>query len=83
VPNTAATGSLTAFAAINPEGDVVGTYTGADGTSHGYLLSRTGFTSIDFPGAGLTEGNGINPQGAVVGRYTDSSGRCHGFLMTP
>jgi probable HAF family extracellular repeat protein len=39
------------------------------------------FTTIDFPGATLTNAQGINDQGEIVGFYTDSAGRTHGFLQ--
>src|SRR5260370_12156788 len=40
------------------------------------------FTSIDFPGAVLTNAQGINPGGEIVGIYTDTAGKQHGFLLT-
>src|SRR5690242_6450316 len=42
--------------AINPHGDIVGIYTLADKTTHGFLLTTDGnFTAIDFPGAPSTQ----------------------------
>ena len=40
------------------------------------------FTSINFPGAVLTEAEGINPGGTIVGLYVDSNGKQHGFLLS-
>jgi probable HAF family extracellular repeat protein len=40
------------------------------------------FSSIDFPGAVLTNAQGINAGGEVVGFYTDTAGKTHGFLMS-
>ena len=40
------------------------------------------FSSIDYPGAVLTNAQGINPGGDIVGFYTDSSGKQHGFLLS-
>jgi len=40
------------------------------------------FTSIDFPGAVLTNAQGINPGGEIVGIYTDTAGKQHGFLLS-
>ena len=40
------------------------------------------FTSIDFPGAVLTNAQGINPGGEIVGFYTDTAGKQHGFLLS-
>jgi uncharacterized membrane protein len=54
---------------INPQGDIVGSFTDAAGT-HGYLLRKDVFTQIDYPGAATTEAFGINARGDVIGRYT-------------
>ena len=67
---------------VNATGEIVGEYTNAAGTNHGFLLSRRAFTSIDFPGAVLTTALGINPRGDIVGRYQTSDGHFHGFLMS-
>ena len=40
------------------------------------------FTTIDVPGAALTNAQGINHQGDVVGAYTDVAGVQHGFVLT-
>ena len=40
------------------------------------------FTTLDFPGAVLTNPQGINPQGDIVGAYTDAAGQQHGFLRS-
>lgn len=40
------------------------------------------FTSIDYPGAVLTNAQGINPGGDIVGTYIDPSGNQHGFLLS-
>lgn len=40
------------------------------------------FTSIDFPGAVLTNAQGINPGGEIVGLYVDTAGKQHGFLLS-
>src|SRR5262245_39322126 len=39
------------------------------------------FTTIDVPGASLTDVNGINNSGQVVGSFT-SGGVSHGFLLS-
>src|SRR3989442_16011144 len=45
---------------VNNRGDIVGTYTLADKSTHGFLLASDGkFTSIDFAGAAYTLANGI------------------------
>jgi probable HAF family extracellular repeat protein len=40
------------------------------------------FTTIDVPGAVLTNAQGINHQGDIVGAYTDAAGQQHGFLRS-
>jgi probable HAF family extracellular repeat protein len=40
------------------------------------------FSSIDYPGAALTNVQGINPAGDVVGYYQDTEGKQHGFLLS-
>jgi len=41
------------------------------------------FTSIDFPGAGITEARGINALGHIVGSWEDPvTQRGHGFLLS-
>lgn len=53
------------------------------------LLAATGaraqslvISTIDFPGAVMTNAQGINAQGEIVGFYTDTAGRTHGFLRS-
>jgi probable HAF family extracellular repeat protein len=40
------------------------------------------FTSIDFPGALLTNAQGINSRGDIVGWYVDTAGKQHGFELS-
>jgi uncharacterized membrane protein len=40
------------------------------------------FTTIDVPGATLTNAQGINHQGDIVGTYVDVAGQQHGFLRS-
>lgn len=40
------------------------------------------FTTLDFPGALLTNAQGINAGGEIVGFYTDTSGRTRGFVVS-
>lgn len=40
------------------------------------------FSSIDYPGAVLTNAQGISPGGDIVGTYVDTSGNQHGFLLS-
>ena len=45
------------------------------------LSAQQKFTTIDVPGADLSDANAINPQGEIVGIYFDSSGNAHAFLL--
>jgi probable HAF family extracellular repeat protein len=65
---------------INAHGQIVGTYTDASGTSHGFLLDKGTFTPIDVPDATETMAGGINARGQIVGSYSDASGTRHGFV---
>ena len=73
--------STSAFG-INARGDIVGGYVAADGVSHGFLLHKGVFTSIDVPNAlGTNEARAINARGDIVGNYGDAEGD-HGFLLS-
>lgn len=73
---------------INAPGDIVGTFCDAapcelatTGT-HGFLIRRGEFMSIDLPGAAATSAIGINASGDITGAYADTSGVFHGYLLT-
>lgn len=61
--------TATSLSGINARGDVVGSFTDADGMSHGFLLRDGVFTTIDVPGAHGTDARGISPAGDIVGGY--------------
>src|SRR5215469_12654169 len=71
---------------INDSGEIVGRYTNADDTQHGYLRSPNGeLTPIDVPGANLTAALGINSGGDIVGPYrlaSEPMNSRHGFLLS-
>jgi len=73
---------------VNPSGEIVGFFTDSANKTHGFLLRKGDFTTIDFPGADVvsTQARGINPQGDIVGFYVskDASGvsHTHGFVAT-
>src|SRR5437773_10775701 len=75
----------TAPQGINSPGEVVGLTTGADGVTHGFLLSHGTFTGINVPGHLQTAPRGINERGDIVGQYDDGpigggQTSTHGFL---
>jgi hypothetical protein len=62
------------------------------GTVHGFMWHRGQFTTVDVPGAALTQPLGINNQGVIVGAYIEAvpssdpyayydTGRLRGFMM--
>jgi uncharacterized membrane protein len=78
VPNATATRAF----GINPQGDIVGSYT-AGGVTHGFLLRGGVVTQIDFPNSTSTEAWGINARGDIIGRYTVAGrGGVLGFLLS-
>jgi uncharacterized membrane protein len=83
-PNTILGSHLSEAFKINNHGDVVGNYAGDDGNIHGFLLTKSTLTTLDFPGANDTYPWGINDRGTVVGFWdtVDASGNLvanHGF----
>jgi hypothetical protein len=69
--------------AINDFGDVAGSYTAADGTMDGFLLTHHGhFIDLAVPGASSTMALGVNSRDEVVGTYMVGSSM-HGFTWTP
>ena len=54
----------------------------SDGTrEHGFITDGATFTTIDVPGATVTDARGITTAGQIVGYFTDARGD-HGFLAT-
>jgi hypothetical protein len=70
---------------VNLLGQVVGTYYGEDGISHGFLLDADGsMKKVDVPGAGnSTDIQSINDFGHMTGYFSDSNGVNHGVLAEP
>lgn len=67
--------------AMTPSGDIVGRYFNPDGSHHGFLLHRGRFSSIDVPGAVLTDVQYINESGVILGYYNDGQFN-HGFRLS-
>jgi probable HAF family extracellular repeat protein len=75
VPGAAAT-----YANGNTTHEIVGEFDDQDGNTHGFVLSKGGFTPFDAPGAdGYTSINGINDQGDRSGIYF-ANGRYYGYF---
>jgi probable HAF family extracellular repeat protein len=75
----------TVAAGINDAGHVVGWYD-MEGRTYGFLHKDGAYSSIQYPGAALTQVYGIAPDGTVSGSYrmpdeTDPMA-FHGFVMT-
>ena len=71
---------------INDLGVIAGSYSDANGFTHGFLRNPDGkFTSFDPPGAGGygTFPIALNIEGTVVGNYTDSNYSFHAFRRAP
>jgi probable HAF family extracellular repeat protein len=68
---------------INSRGDIVGFYTNADKSSHGFLFSGGHYSPIDFPGAAVTLLNGIDDRGNIVGEFGVTLTSAHrGFVLS-
>lgn len=76
--------SATSLSGINARGDIVGSYTDANGSSHGLVLRDGVFSTVDVPGAAGTDARGINPAGDIVGGYWlpgEPGPNIHGYLL--
>lgn len=76
----------TAAFGMSDNGAMVGEYSDAAGTGHGWLRVRNQFQTIDFPGAAQFPGGGtnaiaVNNRYDVVGKYwSDAAPYVHGYL---
>ena len=64
-------GATAASANGNSTHEIAGDYD-KDGVTHGFVLSKGAFTTVDFPGAKLTQVNGINAPGRFAGTYSET-----------
>ena len=62
---------------VNARGDVVGTYTDANGEGHGFLLRGGVYSNVVNPAGDGLGPRWINAAGDIVGTFGD-----HGFLLT-
>src|SRR6266478_2213814 len=76
VPNA----SLTIARGINARGDIIGSYTDADGAGHDFLFHNGVYTNIDYPG-GAGSAIAINARGDIAGVLDDAEG-AHGFVFS-
>src|SRR5207245_9295904 len=52
------------------------------GATSNVLADGPTFTTIEFPGATLTNAFGINTRGDIVGNYMNADKSDHGFLLS-
>ncbi len=64
---------------INNQGQVVGYWKSADGTTQGFFYNG-GLCTLVSQSSGETEAYGITDTTTVVGAYPDQSGVFHGFM---
>jgi len=64
---------------MNNTGSIVGYYVDTSGLPHGFRKDRTGYLTLDFPGAVGTALTDINDGGVMVGYYSRADGVPHGF----
>ncbi len=72
---------------INLQGVIVGSYTDSAGTSHGFVLNRGSYTTVNYPGEPGTALSGINDLGESSGFYCsdaacDTSATFHSFVLS-
>ena len=62
--------------------EIVGGFSTGTSSTHGFLYSGGGFTTVDVPGASSTYPGGINDNVQIVGGFQDNIGGSHGFLYS-
>ena len=72
----------TAATGINEKGEIVGSYIGEDGSSHGFLAEGSIFTTLDCAAGANTSVWGINSAGQIAGTC-DVAGQRLGFIANP
>jgi len=66
--------TATEASGITPQGEITGVYRTADGRFHGYILSKSGFETIDVPGA-------LHTGTATGGMWMTASGELAGYYV--
>jgi uncharacterized membrane protein len=64
----------------NSTHEIAGDFDDADGNTHGFVLNKGVFTTIDVPSAVATFINGINAPERLAGTYIDDGGTSHAFF---
>jgi len=72
---------MSAVTGINNIGGAVGDYV-IGNRYRGFLLTSSGLSALDFPGASETLPQYLNDKGDVVGYFIDNLGLPHGFLYS-
>ena len=68
---------------INDNGDVVGSWTNADGGFHGYIRDPSGnSTEFDIPNSLNTFASRINNAGTIIGDFVDTNFVQHCFVLS-
>jgi probable HAF family extracellular repeat protein len=81
-PNEGKYGTI--VGSINNRGEIVGFYIDDTGFhTHGWLLSKGAYYTVDDPKAATTSVSGINDELRIVGTYETSSGGPTGFEAIP
>lgn len=73
--------SSTGVTGMNSRGDIVGSYLDNAFVSHGFLLRKGSFSTIDFPNAVSNSASSINDRGEIVGIYDSADDGVHGYLF--
>jgi hypothetical protein len=74
-------GRQTGVRAENERGDISGIYADDDFNLHGFVLTASGFETVDFPGNTVNAGTlAIGNSGLIVGAFVDADGAEHGFI---
>jgi uncharacterized membrane protein len=64
----------------NSTHEIAGEFDDAHGHTHGFVLNKGVFTTIDAPGAVASVVNGINAPDRLGGAFLDSMGKFHAFF---
>jgi len=70
---------------MSPSGTIVGLFQDAalPHSTHGYVLEREQFSTIDYPNSAYTDVFGINASGDLVGKFRETAtGPFHGYVAT-